>query len=185
MLKMNINLLLFSLMLQPTELYLSRSHNIKLTKNKIKSSKTSNLDRMLNKNNIKTGTIDNEIEDTIEQINSSEREDVETPLKKDNNEDFMSKIVRYGTQAKETFKEIKSTLKNLYGAIVGYAKSNYVTGEKQERKNDPDCWQIGIDVSRTCYFIFFPKKPKKITGILIDKGILLDYINPAPVFCNF
>ena len=183
-----MNLLLFSLMSRPTELYLSRESKSKALQTSqiasLSSRTSNNSDKELYNKSIKDKTIDNEIEDAIEQINTSE-DIVETPLKKDKNEDFMSKIVRYGAQAKETFREIKSTFKNIYESIVGYVKSKYIREEEQERKIDKDCWQIGIDFSRTCNFIFFPKKPKRITGILIDKGILLDYVNPAPALCYF
>jgi len=84
--------------------------------------------------------------------------------------------------AKHFFTELKSAFQTLYKTVLKY--TNYGK-TKEAKKIRPDCWQIGIDFSSVCNFIFFPMKQKKIAGILIDKGIMLDYINPAPVYCNF
>lgn len=90
-------------------------------------------------------------------------------------------------KAKKSFMDLipkaKEKAKNLYLGLVEYFSSKY----KPEKENiqKKDCWQVGMDISSVCNFIFFPKKMKKVVGIMIDKGIMVDYINPAPAYCNF
>ena len=92
--------------------------------------------------------------------------------------------LRKKTRPSGYFTNIKSNVRKLYDGFKSYVKSKYKVTEER-KKDDVHGWQIGIEFSRYCNFIFFPKKPKKITGYLIDLGVMLDFINPSPVYCNF
>lgn len=180
---MNLSMLFFSSISSNTELYLSRQikNRTKLAINK--KSLNSDISSKLTSKSSSNRTIENEIDDAIKKINKLEDHLIESSLKKEERT-LASTIIEYASQAKDFFSEVKSGLKSFYESIINYSKSIYKSN-KQKKKIDPDCWQIGIDVSRTCNFIFFPKKMKKIMGIMIDKGIMLDYINPSPVLCYF
>ena len=141
---MDITLLLFSSMLNPAELYLSREskNKEKSTKNQIKNSNSKiskNFDKELASTSLRDRTIDSEIEDAIEQIISPETDNIaEVSSKTEKNEHFAPNIISYATQVKNFFTEIKSAFKSLYWAVVNYAKSSYKTKEKQKKNNDTD-----------------------------------------------
>ena len=185
--KLNFGMLFFPSMLEKTELYLSNEFKSavksKKHQNKFLAKKDSDISSKLTRKSSSNRTIENEIDDAIKKINKLEDHLIESSLKKEERT-LASTIAEYTSQAKDFFSEVKSGLKSFYESNINYSKSIYKSN-KQKKKIDPDCWQIGIDVSRTCNFIFFPKKMKKIMGIMIDKGIMLDYINPSPVLCYF
>jgi len=168
---MNINLLLFSSILNSAELYLhAESEN---------NSESIKLDSK------KNTTIDNEIEKAMSHvIDKGKIEFSNKRAKNEKDDDSLGNLMEYISKAEEIFEGVIPSVKKLYNTFISYAKSIY-KGKKENKNKDKDCWQIGIDISRVANFIFFPKKAKKVTGQLIDKGILLDYINPSPALTYF
>jgi len=171
----DINKILFSLMAMPAEQYLSKEsmHYSRFVKN-IKP-KNHPLERKI----IKSNSIDSILNNTIKKVRKYGN--LEEPLLVNKNIDNTPGFFTYAMQF---VSEFKTNVKNLYSSIIKYAKSKYKS-EKPKKNIRKDCWQIGIDISTTCNFFFFPKKEKKVIGQLIDKGILFDYINPSPTLCYF
>jgi len=170
---MNINSILFSLLAMPAENYLSNeSWHYKRFKRKLKLKNPS-----FKKNLIKRTSIDSILNKAVKKSRKSGN--LEEPLI--TNKNNISEIFNYSA---EFFSEFRTSVKSLYGSLIKYTKSKYKS-EKSNKNISKNCWQIGIDISSTCNFIFYPKKEKKVTGQLIDMGILFDYINPAPALCYF
>tara|TARA_Y100000310_G_C20452376_1_gene701400 strand:+ start:144 stop:692 length:549 start_codon:yes stop_codon:yes gene_type:complete len=182
---LDIKALLFSLLTNNAEFYLTTESKNSNCKKILSDRAESEIEKAIGKfakekqavsntNKISCNNkTENNIEATLEQQDSADVRDRKIEMKSETN--------GYFTAFHNILDEVKSVVKSAYGAIVGYSK--YLTRVKKKIK--PDCWQIGMDVSSVANFIFFPKKMKKITGIMIDKGIMLDYINPAPAYCNF
>lgn len=116
------------------------------------------------------------IEDAVMQIKQGDERNEHIK-----NENFASKIL-YSSQA--SFSEVKTRIKNFYGIVTGYAKSKY-NEAKETKTQNLEGWQIGIEFSKYCNFIFFPKKIKKMTSYLMDLGALPDRIHASPALCYF
>ena len=127
-----INIFLFSSMLNPAEMYLSRETKKINRSNDLKGSITNIVTNTLSLFRKKTigRSLDNEIEAAIE--------DTKNPrlgnnlLAKDENTDFLSNIMKY--DSKEPVDEIKTALKNLYSTFVSYAKSAYSAAASYTQK---------------------------------------------------
>ena len=173
---MDINLLLFSSILGQAELYLSNSISKRAKRKQTAVSSSFKARSAKTKNN----TLDSQMYDAILKIKQQEEIAIRNSIEKHG---FISKIVSYTTEVKEFVSEIKFQFRNFYQTGIEYAKSKYEA--IKEAKKNLEGWQIGIEFSKYCNFIFFPKKPKKITGYLIDLGVLPDRINASPVLCYF
>lgn len=66
-----------------------------------------------------------------------------------------------------------------------YSDSVYMNNRNGKNKPVLDGYQVGIEFSSVTNTIFFPMKQKKISAQLIDKGIMLDYLNTSPVLNYF
>ena len=130
---MDIGFLLFSSLLNPAEMFLSKE-----LKNKHKSakSKTHNLKSVISKpigakldlfrKKEVNKTLETEIEVAIEDIKNPEHEDIINELlTKEIAEGFDPQLVKYENQVNKTSEEIKPLFKRLYQTFVSYAKGAY------------------------------------------------------------
>jgi hypothetical protein len=127
---MNIGFLLFSSMLNPTEMYLSKE-----LKNKppvrIKNLKAAILSTVnkkigLPRKKAVNKSLDSEIETAIEKIKNPEHENIiDELLAKEVIEDINFRVTKYETPVREASNEKKSAFKGLYQAFVSYAKGAY------------------------------------------------------------
>jgi hypothetical protein len=140
---MDIRFLLFSSMLKPTELYLSKEAKNKAVakKNTFKGLKlciSKAIDKKLrlsSKNGFKEQSLDYEVEEAVKDLKHIERESfIVGSSTEEKGVDNGPKVIKYGT--KDAFKEIKAAFKDLYKAFVGYAKSSYAKTSSGGKKVD-------------------------------------------------
>ena len=115
-----INILLFSSMLNPAEMYLSKEIKSKTqSRGKLKSLKDTISKTIDDKFGLlrktKESSLDHEIEAAMNNIKDSEQE----------NSDLLAKMLDYNSEEKKPMNMIKSALKNLYNTCVSYAKGAY------------------------------------------------------------
>lgn len=141
---MDIGFLLFSSMLNPTELYLSKEFKnkpkaarSKINKPKVTISKTidNKISLFRKKAAAAEDSIDHEIEMAMADIRKPEQENIiEELLAKELIKNSAPEVAKYETPINKTSNEIKSALKSLYQTFVSYAKGAY-TKIKSEGKN--------------------------------------------------
>ena len=115
-----INFLLFSSMLNPAEMYLSKEIKSKTqSRGKLKSLKDTISKTIDDKFGLlrktKESSLDHEIEAAMNNIKDSEQE----------NSNLLAKMLDYNSEEKKPMNMIKSALKNLYSTFVSYAKGAY------------------------------------------------------------
>lgn len=127
---MNIGFLLFSSLLNPTEMYLSKELKnkplVKIKNLKAAISRTINKKIGLPRKKAVNKSLDSEIETAIEKIKNPEHENIiDELLAKEVIEDINSRVAKYETPVKEASNEKKSAFKSLYQTFVSYAKGAY------------------------------------------------------------
>lgn len=186
---MDIGFLLFSSMLNPTELYLSKEFKnkpkaarSKINKPKVTISKTiDNKISLFRKKAAKESSLDSEIETAIEDIKNPEHKNIINELlTKEITENFDSKVIKYRTQTNKIFKEIKSAFKNLYGVFVGYVKSAYKAIEKKSKilNSEPD--PVGYMTDIFTLRLKIIRAPLDTYMYMRIKLGMLEFINPMP-----
>jgi ASC-1-like (ASCH) protein len=176
---------MFSLLARQTELYLGAEYKcpIKVQIKSIESRFLADELSAINRKKKNGETIESKVRGWSMKVKIEKSSSAKKLLKKEKLKKFASKSAGYATQTIALLREIKSGFMNLYSSVVSYTRSIYKSEGVIKKKGGVQGYQIGIEFSRYCHFIFFPRKPKKITGYLIDLGILVDYVNPAPTFC--
>ena len=137
-----INILLFSSMLNPAEIYLSKEIKSKTqSKSKLNSLKDTisktidNKMGLFRKKAAVEESIDKEIEIALEDTrNPAQKNVIDEILTKEENTGFLSKIMNYNMQEKKAKDEVKSALKNLYNIFISYAKSTYTAMHSVSKK---------------------------------------------------
>ena len=121
---MELGFLLFSSMLKPTEMYLSKEIKNKPTKTKAKKLNTQ-----------KAKFLDNEIEAAMQEANNKRQKSIiDKLLAKETTQDSDSINAIFESSENNKFEEVKSAFKNLYHNFIGYAKKTYATMSTKSKK---------------------------------------------------
>jgi len=112
-----INFLLFSSMLNPAEMYLSRETKKISKSGNLKGSITGIVTNTLSlfRKKTKESSLDHGIEAAMNNIKDSEQE----------NSNLLAKMLDYNSEEKKPMDVVKSALKKLYNTFVSYAKGAY------------------------------------------------------------
>ena len=151
---MNVGFLLFSSMLKPSEIFLSKEikDNAKVAKDNTKSLKariSKRIDKRNRKKSIKESTLDSEIEIALNNIkNTKQKNVVDKLLTKERVKDSKPRFINYKTTADKISSDKKSAFKNPYKAFVNYIKSGYRTIKKSKKIPDLNPEQVGYELDK-------------------------------------